>query len=52
MFFFYSDERNSLEYKSGIDFVSLRVHFIERQKSQRAQRLIQRKRSVITPDCN
>ncbi|TDG42934.1 hypothetical protein AWZ03_010639 [Drosophila navojoa] len=46
------DERNSLEYRSGIDFTALRVHFIERQKSQRAQRLIQRKRSVITPDIN
>ncbi|XP_032589781.1 protein VAC14 homolog isoform X2 [Drosophila mojavensis] len=34
------DEHNSLEYRSGIDFSALRAHFIERQKSQRAQRLI------------
>ncbi|ALC45820.1 CG5608, partial [Drosophila busckii] len=46
------DERESLEYKSGIDFVALRTHFIERQKALREQRLLQRKRSVIMPDSN
>ncbi|EDV94566.1 protein VAC14 homolog [Drosophila grimshawi] len=45
-----TDERNSLQYKSGIDFAALRAHFIERQKAHRVQRVIQRKRTVITPD--
>ncbi|XP_064551155.1 protein VAC14 homolog [Drosophila montana] len=46
------DERKSVEYRSGIDFAALRAHFVERQKTHRAQRIIQRKRSVITPDSN
>ncbi|KAH8358614.1 hypothetical protein KR093_001255 [Drosophila rubida] len=46
------DERNSLEYKSGIDFAALRTHFIQRQKAHRDQRIILRKRSVIVPESN
>ncbi|XP_030562683.1 protein VAC14 homolog [Drosophila novamexicana] len=46
------DERKSVEFSSGIDFAALRAQFVERQKTHRAQRIIQRKRSVITPDSN
>ncbi|KAH8347408.1 hypothetical protein KR059_010547 [Drosophila kikkawai] len=46
------DERNSLEYKSGIDFDALEQHFIKLQKAHREQRIVHRKRSVITPESN
>ncbi|XP_034117781.1 protein VAC14 homolog [Drosophila nasuta] len=46
------DERNSLEYKSGIDFAALREHFIKRQKAYRDQRITLRKRNVSMPESN
>ncbi|XP_017076904.2 protein VAC14 homolog [Drosophila eugracilis] len=46
------DERNSLEYKSRIDFNALEQHFIKLQKAHREQRIVHRKRSVITPESN
>jgi len=46
------DESNSLEYKSGIDFDALEQHFIKLQKAHREQRIVHRKRSVITPESN
>ncbi|KAH8402579.1 hypothetical protein KR215_002573 [Drosophila sulfurigaster] len=46
------DERNSLEYKSGIDFAVLREHFIKRQKAHRDQRITLRKRNVCMPESN
>ncbi|KAH8236575.1 hypothetical protein KR026_005984 [Drosophila bipectinata] len=46
------DERNSLEYKSGIDFDALEQHFIKLQKAHREQRIVHRKRSIITPESN
>ncbi|KAH8306352.1 hypothetical protein KR018_008748 [Drosophila ironensis] len=46
------DERNSLEYKSGIDFEALEQHFIKLQKAHREQRIVQRRRNIITPEGN
>ncbi|EDW81518.1 uncharacterized protein Dwil_GK12108 [Drosophila willistoni] len=47
-----TDHRDSLEHQSGIDFDALKEHFIKLQKAHREQRIVQRKRSVITPDSN